>query len=1160
MSYDERHFICMSDPTVRTVVTATAEVATVMGQGSVRVTGCDGVPVVLTDVLYVPSFTSCLISVSRIFSAGGHVQYARDGQTVSIFSRTSTLPVLIAKRSEDLWKVRMFYPSEGASETSHTTVTTLSPAALSTRGERLEDSVATLDVWHERLGHLGWSQLRRIFSHDMVRGASVSDLGSASDKHECFTCLEGKMTELPFPTSESKVSKPFERIHMDLMGPMERQSITGHHRYVMVLVDEYTRYGWVYFLGAKSEASKRIVEFFSYVERQYLTKIQQIRSDRGGEFLSNDLSEWLAEQGVVHQLSIAQTPQQNGIAERYNRTLTDRGRSMLISSGLSLSYWEYCLRYACWVTNRVPTSSLPNGGIPYEVLHGKKPNLAMARRFGCLAHVWVPKDQRSKFGKRSVWGVFLGVSIESKGWIFHLLDSGVTGHLSRNVVFHEQETIMDYRARMRQPKESRITDPFPPYLFLYQSTVPSSVTGNSPGESGSSVDGGVGAIPTSDSDTVPDASGDVSVDVFADVLPSLDERDASHEDIALTHDDVLVEPVDVSGDLPSRLVSFADEVGLPLTVDEPMSGYSRDTVSTVRRSERARRPPLLLEPTRSGHSHSYKRGYALTALPVQRWKVPTSLAEARSSDVADSWEEAMHAEKSRLDEMCCWELVDCPPGANVLGSKWVYALKLKPDQTIDRYKARLVVQGFGQKQDIDYDDTFASTAGKCTIRMFLALVCQLGLHCTQLDVTTAFLYGFVDKDIYMRQPPGFGDGTGRVCRLVRSLYGLKQAPRIWQEKLRSALLLMGFKSSDMDPNLYFLVRDGHTLFLLDYVDDMLVASKDLKLVDWVKNQLINDFKITDMGEVQKYVGFEVCRDKENGKMWLHQATFIKEMVEKYNLFNGHIPDSPLPSTFVLHEKWELEGEEPPLGAPDDPPLTETEQLRLRKLVGSLNFVAHTTRLDVAFAVNQLSRSQHKPRKRHLAAAERVVRYLVGTSEWGLHFDANKGTTLQCYVDANYHHNTEKKSMTGFLLLLGGGPIHWTSKKQEKITTSSCDAECHAIQTAVQYVEACRDQLEEFGCLQMHPTVVFNDNTAAVRLCVDAVAHKRSVQMTKAMAFVRERYAMGVINPQHVGTVVMAADFLTKNMAVHKMSSLRRLAGMASLPEDIDGAKKSNSPH
>ena len=274
--------------------------------------------------------------------------------------------------------------------------------------------------------------------------------------------------------------------------------------------------------------------------------------------------------------------------------------------------------------------------------------------------------------------------------------------------------------------------------------------------------------------------------------------------------------------------------------------------------------------------------------------MPTSIREARSSNTAESWNEAMHTELERLQEIGCWQLVDPPEGANILGSKWVYALKLKLDSTIERYKARLVVQGFGQKKDLDYDETFASTAGKCTIRMFLVLCCQLGLWCRQLDVTTAFLYGFVDKPIYMRQPPGHDDGSGSVCKLVRALYGLKQAPRILQERLSVALIEMGFKASAMDPNLYVLKRGTQTLLLLDFVDDILLGSADLELIEWVKEKLCNEFKMTDMGEAHKYVGIEIMRNKEDGEMWLHQSTYIREMAEKYGLMEGKFPESPLP--------------------------------------------------------------------------------------------------------------------------------------------------------------------------------------------------------------------------------------------------------------------------
>ena len=411
----------------------------------------------------------------------------------------------------------------------------------------------------------------------------------------------------------------------------------------------------------------------------------------------------------------------------------------------------------------------------------------------------------------------------------------------------------------------------------------------------------------------------------------------------------------------------------------------------------------------------------------------------------------------------------------------------------------------------------------------------------------------------MKQPPGYDDGSGRVCRLIRALYGLKQAPRIWQEKLSAALIRMGFKASDMDPNLYVLVWNSHVLLLLDYVDDILLASRNQEVITWVKQQLMSQFKMTDLGDVNKYVGFEVIRDKEQGFMWLHQATYIKEMAEKYGLTGGKMPSSPLPSKFALEEKWEMEDEEPRAGTPRDPPLTAEQFKRFRKLVGSLNYAAQTTRLDVAFALNQLARAQHKPRLRHLEAAERTVRYLLGTQEWGIRFSVKEGTTLQCYVDASYTHGADKKSMTGFILMLGGGAVHWSAKKQDKVTTSTCDAESNAIQTAVQYVEAARDLLEELGAIQMEPTLLLNDNSAAVKLCVDAMSHKRSVQMTKAMAYVREKHTLGVINPRHVRTTEMAADFLTKNMAANQYEDLKTLAGMAQLPPVLE-TREPPPPH
>jgi hypothetical protein len=158
-----------------------------------------------------------------------------------------------------------------------------------------------------------------------------------------------------------------------------------------------------------------------------------------------------------------------------------------------------------------------------------------------------------------------------------------------------------------------------------------------------------------------------------------------------------------------------------------------------------------------------------------------------------------------------------------------------------------------------------------------------------------------------------------------------------------------------------------------------------------------------------------------------------------------------------------------------------------------------------------------------------VLYLLGTANLGLHFSKAQGMNLECFVDANYCSAGGKKSQTGYLLCVGGAPVHWTSRKQDRVTTSTCDAESYATMAAVQYVEFMRDLLHDLGCTQMTPTPVFNDNTATVQLAIDPVSHKKSVQLTRPMAYVRERSLFGVIAPLHIDTKDQPADFLTKRL-------------------------------
>jgi hypothetical protein len=267
-------------------------------------------------------------------------------------------------------------------------------------------------------------------------------------------CTAGKMHQHPFPTSSARATRPLGLIHSDLSGPVEVQSLVGNYRYTLTLIDDHTRFAWVYFLRCKSDAAKRICQFIKFVERHLDFKVARLRTDRGGEYLSHKLQKFLQDMGISHELSIPHTPQQNGVAERYNRTLFERARSMLLAAGLPVRFWMHAIKYANWLTNRVPTAAL-SGSLPYTTLYKRKPTLAFAKVFGCLAQVWLDPDvmtdgvkrMKRKFAPRATWGIFLGISSESKAWEFFLPTSGECNHLSRNAVFYEDKVLKDWRGK-----------------------------------------------------------------------------------------------------------------------------------------------------------------------------------------------------------------------------------------------------------------------------------------------------------------------------------------------------------------------------------------------------------------------------------------------------------------------------------------------------------------------------------------------------------------------------------------------------------------------------------------------------------------------------------------------------------------------------------------
>lgn len=372
---------------------------------------------VLNNVLHVPKLAINLLSVSAITRIKKQVTFVDD--ICKIAYKHGKL-IAFGKLVGKLYLLECFY--------DETTATATVSSVSSPRPKLTEE------LWHRRMGHLGFDNLRKTISKELVKGI---DCSVTSEPIICESCCDGKNHKLPFlPTERNPNTVPFHLIHTDVCGPFNPNSLGGG-KYFLTFIDDASRYTWINILKNKSEVFNKFVEWKTLIENQYNTKIKSIRSDNGGEYTSNQFESYLQKEGIKHQKTIPQTPEQNGVSERMNRTLTEAIRTMLSESKLPKSFWAEALSTAVYIRNRCPAAALKNK-TPYEVLNDRKPDVKHIRVFGCKAYCHVPNNERSKLDSKSKHCVFLGYGSVTKG--YRLYDPEKKNIIfSRNVIFNESQ-------------------------------------------------------------------------------------------------------------------------------------------------------------------------------------------------------------------------------------------------------------------------------------------------------------------------------------------------------------------------------------------------------------------------------------------------------------------------------------------------------------------------------------------------------------------------------------------------------------------------------------------------------------------------------------------------------------------------------------------------
>ncbi|GKA08389.1 putative ribonuclease H-like domain-containing protein [Tanacetum coccineum] len=267
-------------------------------------------------------------------------------------------------------------------------------------------------LWHRRLGHVNFKNINKLVKGHLVRGLPSKVF---VNDHTCVACKKGKQHKASCKAKlERIIRKPLELLHMDLFGPVSVESI-NKKRYCLVVTDDFSRFSWVFFLATKDETSEILCKFIIGLENQLNHNVKIIRCDNGTEFKNHAMNEFCAKKGIKREFSVARTPQQNGVAERKNRTLIEAARTMLADSLLPIPFWAEAVNTACYVLNRVLVTK-PQNKTPYELLIGNSPSISFMRPFGCPLTILNTLDSLGKFDGKSDEGYLLGYSTTSKAF------------------------------------------------------------------------------------------------------------------------------------------------------------------------------------------------------------------------------------------------------------------------------------------------------------------------------------------------------------------------------------------------------------------------------------------------------------------------------------------------------------------------------------------------------------------------------------------------------------------------------------------------------------------------------------------------------------------------------------------------------------------------
>ncbi|KAI3719408.1 hypothetical protein L6452_20305 [Arctium lappa] len=739
-------------------------------------------------------------------------------------------------------------------------------------------------------------------------------------------------------------------------------------------------------LRTKDETSGLIKSFILRVENQTNQKVKVIRSDNGTEFKNLDLNTFCEEKGIERQYNAPRTPQQNGVAERRNRTLIEDARSLLADSKLPITFWAEAVNTACYVQNRV---------------------LVAYRVFNSSSRI-IEENDNVKCNENSPHPIGSGPQ-----WLFDI------DLLTNSLGFSSDDHA---GSGSRGSEDEQLQDIIPQSVIF---PIPA-----------------MNPVEICETETVTEP--------IQSEEERRDEENPEHE-----------EP-EVADEIPS---ADLNDSNLDVGINEEASHQTRTQKN---------HPPELVIGDITSPMMTRNQSRVQDLQDQQHTILSCFLSQIEPKKAYDamkdsSWIEAMQEELIQFKLQDVWDLVDLP-------------------------------KGYTQEQGIDYEEVFSLVARVEAIRLFLAYASYMKFKVYQMDVKSPFLYGTIDEEVYVCQPPGFENPLypDRVYKLKKALYGLHQAPRACNKD---------------------------TLLVQIYVDDIICGSTKDQMCRDFEELMHKSFKMSSMGELTFFLGLQVKQQKDG--IFISQSKYVQDILDKYGLSDS----KPASTSMETHKQItaDLEGE-------------DVDVHLYRSMIGSLMYLT-ASRSDIMFPVCVCARFHVKLKQSHLQAVKRIFRYLRGQPRLGLWYPYESTFDLIAYLDSDLGGaNMDRKSTSGGCQLLGARLVSWQCKKQTTISLSTTEAEYIATTSCCSQVLWIHNQMLDYGVTFLH-TPILIDNSSAISIVNNPVKHSKTKHIEIRYHFVRDCNEKKLIQVAKVHTDNQFADLFTKAFDVGRFTFLVTSVGM-----------------